>query len=450
MLILFVIISIALSLLFEMQNNKNGQAKSGGGLVSLAVNQFRDELESRDVLDRIGQDTEIYVAKNKILIVNVHFSNDPLQLTSQVQALEILIKKYSDFVVIVTGDFNAFCLTSGSEMELAFHSRDSEVKSPSFDNATVIMNFQNRKIVLGNNSIPTTCKMRVITTQIKKMLQLACFCADWCFAVFPSGLSGSVDSEVIEFDNIVTEQRVCSLNWCSDHFALRSTVKLANRTVVIGSLNALGESISGKAYNIFEFVSAEALSKMQTNASIREEFLNLIKNEKNKSLKISSGQISVAEAITKKYLSKTLRAVNLMNVHLPTFSDEFQSDPFTQELRNAYDEEMKKVSEMEPSDIPILSNYMIGFFNSLYSNPILEPWFKSWYREVINTKKSTIEEVLLEYLRSGIFDVFCLQEVSNTMYTRLLEMTEISKCGYRLIAPKTMRTKTVGVLLVRI
>jgi exonuclease III len=365
------------------------------------------------------------------MIVNVHFSNKPENLQREVKSLQSLIEKYKDYVIIVTGDFNASVTLDTNTMELSMYSRDSKTsKDPN-----VTIKFNNRIIAVGTNSIPTTCKMRIITTQIQKMLEKACFCADWCFAVFPSGRPGTVQTQVLEFQDVITYERVCSLEWCSDHFAIRSKVNIGDKCLVIGSLNALGESIDGDAFNIFEFVSAKAL------ASLNEE-------SKTSFHKIMS--TLDPDQVDKKVFSKALRNVNLMNIHLPSFwsDEEFQNNLFTAELKKKYDAELANLKNLDDTTQD-LGGTMITFFNKLYADTTLGPWFKEWYREILNSKKKTFAEVLLGYLQSGEFDVFCVQEVSQSMYNQLINMSQIRQYGYQLIAPKAMHAKTVGVILVR-
>lgn len=263
----------------------------------------------------IGVDTQVCELGSNAMLVSVHMSNNEDSFIKQKQKLAELISLYPDKFVVVTGDFNAQLVLDGDRMY--FHTKDhdprvlvekhkkdkantlfTENPTPVADKSGKIkppflgyLTIPNRKMTLGQNPlekdppVPTTNKVRVITTQTDKILKPVASAIDWCFVVDPVGYVGSktfVNSIVkIGEDPVVINSAAVPLSketkeipltpfapssWCSDHFMVESELVLGGREYRIGSLNVLGESITTEAFNIFEFVDEIGYRELNTGS----------------------------------------------------------------------------------------------------------------------------------------------------------------------------------------
>ncbi len=259
----------------------------------------------------IGVDTQVCELGSNAMLVSVHMSNNEDSFIKQKQKLAELISLYPDKFVVVTGDFNAQLVLDDDRMY--FHTKDHDPRvlvekhqkdklSPLFtENPTPVVDkdgkmkppflgylaLANRKMTLGQNPlekdppVPTTNKVRVITTQTDKILKPVAAAIDWCFVVDPVGYAGSptIVSSVVKIGEDPVQFNPAGLvklplppdetgksptpppltpfapsSWCSDHFMVESELVLGGKAYRIGSLNVLGESVSTEAFNLFEFV----------------------------------------------------------------------------------------------------------------------------------------------------------------------------------------------------
>jgi hypothetical protein len=396
----------------------------------------------------IGQDTVFFIDKQRsIAYYSVHLSNTPQSFQQQLVALQASIHLLTNYLVVVTGDFNAHAVLA--DQSLLFYAKDVEENERKSDNAQGKLAFPNRKIVLGSNSVPTSAKVRVITNQVHKMLDKISVCIDWCFVVLPEESKEEffVQSRPMVFDRYVRNGEVAPANWCSDHFMLYSFIQSAKGARIrVSSLNVLGESIESEAFNIFEFMSQAALDEFKLNPEIEKRFREIISTHPG------IGNESFADLVKRKAFSKNLRNLELMNVHCPPFPS---NNEFSIRLKEKYEQELLNLKN-ESEEVQKYATSISSLFQKFYTDKVLSPFFERWFSEACTIHRQKFSEVLLTYLSSSSslnIDVFALQEVSQTMRLELLSLSSrLRSMGYELVfapgSPST-KTKTVGALLVR-
>jgi hypothetical protein len=283
-------------------------------------------MTTHDWID-IGSDTRVADLDERVTLVSVHMSNNEDKFIKQKQKLAALISKYPNKFVVVTGDFNAQIVLDGNT--LYFHSKDHDPRelvakhNADKGNPLFVENPEapvkngkkekppflgympapgGRKITLGQSPlemsqppVPTTNKIRIITTQLGKILKPVASAIDWCFVVdpvTPPQTPTAVNSVVKIGDSVVNLNPDALSNkdlpltpfapstWCSDHFTLESDVTINGTPYKFGSLNILGESITGKkAYNVFEFIDEQGFRELtaggfaSTIDRIKSEFM---------------------------------------------------------------------------------------------------------------------------------------------------------------------------------
>lgn len=283
-------------------------------------------MATHDWID-IGSDTRVADLDERVTLVSVHMSNNEEKFIKQKQKLAGLIAKYPNKFVVVTGDFNAQIVLDGNT--LYFHSKDYDPRdlvaqhtatkgNPLFveNPEGVVKNGKKekppflgympapdgRKITLGQSPlelpqppVPTTNKIRIITTQLGKILKPVASAIDWCFVVDPKSppQTPTIVNSVVKIGDSVLRLNPDALSnkelpltpfapatWCSDHFTLESDVTINGTPYKFGSLNILGESITGKkAYNVFEFIDEQGFRELtaggfaSTIDRIKSEFM---------------------------------------------------------------------------------------------------------------------------------------------------------------------------------
>jgi hypothetical protein len=161
------------------------------------------------------------------------------------------------------------------------------------------------------------------------------------------------------------------------------------------------------------------------------------------------GNESFAELAKRKAFSKVLRRLELINVHYYPFASVASSSEFALRLKVKYDKEVENLKN-ESEEVQKHAKALLGFFEKLYSDPLLNPFFERWFKEACLNPRQRFSDVLMTYLSSGNFDVFGLQEVSKTMHQTLqILRPRILDLGFDLVLPANSSSKTVGALLVR-
>jgi len=122
----------------------------------------------------IGQDTIFYTSNNgKKTFIVVHFSSsDNKILCSQIEALKKHCSESPDMTFIIMGDFNSIPKqSSNSANTVKFYNKDFEPHQLTDDNFLATISFENRNVHVSNITTPTTCKERIITVQLVKLLK---------------------------------------------------------------------------------------------------------------------------------------------------------------------------------------------------------------------------------------------------------------------------------------
>lgn len=471
----------------------------------------------------IGPDTHVHELNERVVLVNVHMSNDEAKFIGQKNKLAELIKSYPSRYVIVTGDFNAQLKLDDSEgQRLYFHSKDIEPLNLDAEHATRrvdrdfvenppmfkdeksgrdkakfhgYMVLPNRAIVLGVPLAPTTNKVRIITTQLGKILKPVAATIDWCFVVTPDGGYGSnvnisSNVKVGELDPSsskeaprVIEREVgadefAPASWCSDHFMLDTEVSIEGTPYRIGSLNVLGESVDAGAKNHFEFVDQDAYREILTNdeavkkriEQMRDAFLDDfvadLKNEASPDKAILGqvytkffveGQKKVIprEAITRKNIigNKVFGLVKakFMNIHCMKGVEDAADSAKMAETCAKYDAERTAFFAKTDEVTKFLCNRLQdGFFQKLYADADIHRILSGLFHRQSN--KLDFKDCLRHFLGDGRFTAFAIQEVgSGRMYSELTDRkfaNFIEFPGYTTLVGAPVDT-TTGALIVK-
>lgn len=393
-------------------------------------------------LDTLGPDTVFQQLPGvPICLLNVHFSNDDAKRAMQVLALEealTCVPMLRTHTLVVVGDFNASVFVSQNHQVLTVRSRESS--------AEVQLFCATHSVYVGENQIPTTCKIRVISTQVHKILKEAFACVDWCLLFTPSNVPAqdvSVKSSVLLRDECIQRPQLPPTGWPSDHFALHSEIHFNGHSLTVLSLNVLGESItSGELpLNVFEFMSRTAYDEFLQNPLLEHAFHRVFGAQPG------IGDESFQALVARKAFSKGLRRVALMDIHKAPFQDELVGEPFTDTLVRTHTEAKRDFESTASVEQRVYVEAMERFFHDLYTDPNLQPWFYRWYCDFLTSPRYTLREILQEYCAWDEIDIIALQEVSFSML-RALETHPFT--GYELIlGNKDPLAKTRGVLLLK-
>jgi hypothetical protein len=317
-----------------------------------------------------------------------------------------------------------------------------------------------RKIQVFNFA-STTGKVRCLTAQFNKMLEPAFASIDGFVIFYHDGANDLViETEAFYMDNqeklVIRDQPVYPpLSWPSDHAMISATTPYGK----ILSVNAFGESIGETIpLNIFEIFTGRCWNRFQADEAIRNEFHRLKTELMDSTYQvIGSPEASKFKDLVKaKHFSRLSRAYAVINnvflvpkLFLCNPNAISNRDFFTlmmtkyNEAYQAYisDIEMKKRQAMdsqsikkfvEANEIEHVVTTILTFFNTCMSSPILEPFFNDWYRELEETRKMTIVELLFDLMKPG-GDVacICLQEVSEGMMNQFFDRRlEFLSLGY--------------------
>jgi hypothetical protein len=437
----------------------------------------------------IGSDTHVHELDERVVIVSVHMSNDEAKFIKQKNTLAELIKSYPNKYVVVTGDFNAQLKLDLQEgQRLYFHSKDidplkldathtklrpdiaetpDEYKDKKSGKTKAkfhgYMVLPGRTIILGVPLAPTTNKVRMITTQLSKILKPVAATIDWCFVVAPAGADTTrvgIESSVIaaeKKDSKINEIEVgfddfAPASWCSDHFMLKTVVTIEGVSYQVGSLNILGESVDADVGNHFEFADQEAYREI-VNQGLKDkivgiyskedkkyhggmvnEFLDLfvadLKNPESPDKAIldkvyekffATPTLTIArESITPESVigQKVFGLVNakFMNLHYMDATAQDFANAEDLARMNAARDKYKATRDKFFASTDDVTKYLCnrlqnGFFQKLYADAAIRKVLVDLFAR--QRTKLDFKECLDHFLESKTFDAFALQEVGS-------------------------------------
>lgn len=431
-----------------------------------------------DLVKQIGTDAQVVDLAPDVLLVSAHLSNNQTEFKAQIEALKALISQSGKHAIVI-GDFNAQCLLE--DQTLYFYKKDLETaddvraahnKIKIDPSAGAKLSYGqlsfDRPIILGTPSAPTTNKIRLMTTQLEKILKHAVGTIDWCFVVPKSGSTANVNVQTKLGLNPTSGDGLMPASWCTDHFMIDANVKIDDRTYRIGSLNILGASVGKVAHNYFEMLDEDAKQYVYTMArnedilNRRDElvmkFVRAFKDENHPDKDIlelmrttKDGRLEDKDLTEKKVSSlMNIKETSFMNIHAPHFAKD--------EVKAAFRESVNEfLGGLAPttggSDAPLayvsraldelrgkeldaagkkklvglyVSKNILEFYEGLYNAH--ESMFASWY-ERINNKPTNCASVIKDYLDND-FDAFALQEVNKDfMLPELLQPKKYA--GYK-------------------
>ena len=403
---------------------------------------------------KIGQDTiyHISLTSNLIYIV-VHLSNDIQTFNNQLSSLHEFCETYPDKTVIIMGDFNAIPTYSADTASVKFYSKDLEPNEFNPDNHQGIFSFTDRNLHVSNIQSPTTCKMRILTVQLIKFLQMVSAVIDGIIVVEPNAdyiKSHHVinESGAKVFDMNISGNQIVPFEWASDHYVAFSNIDVSDKRIKVGSWNVFGESVDKESFNIFEMATKFVFDKMESNPELESTFWNIIDSQPD------IGGKSFKDLYKNKVFSKELRNFNLFNIHLPPISDRLIESELLKKLQHNFDIEYKKMISTATEQQLTYANAIMDLWNQFYNDPLLGDMFVEWFNSISTSTKTTFDQTIMTYLRNHTFDILGLQEVNQTMLNKLYKSnSQIEEMGYTMIAPSdsvnpSITTKTCGVILI--
>jgi hypothetical protein len=433
----------------------------------------------------IGQDTIYHISQNHNLVfIVVHLSNDTNTFNTQIIALKDFCSNYPNKTVIIMGDYNAIPkICTQSSNTIKFYSKDLEVHELTLDNYNNILSFENRKIHVSNITAATTCKQRIITTQIIKVLKKISAVIDGIIIIEPVVMIrteiiittdsanantntntntttntntntttkinpiytiSSLTSGVVIFNNEITTDTISPIEWPSDHYVAYSSIKMAhNVNFNVGTWNVFGESVDKKAYNIFEMASKFVIDQINSNPEIETTLWKIIKSQPDINGK------NFEQLYMSKVFSRELRDFNVFTVHCPPINESIIDCELLHELKAMYQLEYDKMLSTATEQQLVYAKAILNMWNEFYTDPLLSDLFSGWFNDMVTFPKFSFDQIVMEYLKNNVFHVFGLQEVNSSMLNKLHELRNmIDELGYNLIAPNKINTKTCGVILI--
>jgi hypothetical protein len=388
-------------------------------------------MAAHDWID-IGSDTRVADLDERVTLVSVHMSNNEEKFIKQKQKLAKLIASYPNKFVVVTGDFNAQLVLDGGV--LYFHSKDYDPRelvaqhtatksSPLFveNPEGVVKNGKKekppflgympapggRKITLGQSPlemsqppVPTTNKIRIITTQLGKILKPVASAIDWCFVVDPQSppQTPTVVNSVVKIGDEVVRLNPDALSdknlpltpfapatWCSDHFTLESDVTVNGTPYKFGSLNILGESITGKkAYNVFEFIDEQGFRELtaggfaSTIDRIKSDFMQSFSTKLANARAQMQERAARGEKVGIKRLEGNFNQSVDDQTMLEIIIDAFFTDPKTKEI----------IQPEDYSPKALVKQKVFGLVDAKYMNTHIPPFASADAKADYESKKS--------------------------------------------------------------
>lgn len=406
------------------------------------------------MLSNIGQDTICYLSKRcNILFIVVHMSNDTKLFNSQLVVLKDFCDTHPDKTIVIIGDYNAIPKQSiCSSNVLKFYSKDFELHELTDDNFQATVCFDNRNVYVGEIDTPTTCKERVITVQIIKFLKKVSNIIDGIIIIDPVATKtiSNIQSGVKIFGKDIEGKCIAPIEWPSDHYVAHSAFEHLfseheTNQIKVGSWNVFGESVNKKVYNIFEMASKYVIDKLNSDSKFETAFLRIVQSQPDINGK------TFKELYESKVFSNELRSFNLFNVHCPPsfMNKRLIKCELLTELQDKYDGEYQNMISTATEQQLVYANAILNMWNEFYADPVLCDLFVGWFNDIASFPKFEFNQVVMDYLKNHIFDVFGLQEINASMLQKLRDLeSEIKQYGYVLIAPSEISTKTCGVLIV--
>ena len=431
-----------------------------------AIKEFNKQLL------QLGDDFLAYSITSNECVINVHYSNSTTKAVRQLQCVCEFIHKYQNITFYMIGDFNSnLVIDNGNHFKI--YSKD-KTNSNQLLYETI---FNDRFIHLSDTSgVATTCKIRIITLQLQKMFQHIESCIDYIIVItnkqttapsitteedhnsdLTSTTTGNISAtNVLSYDNnIITTNQYSSWYNPSDHHILSYTY---NNDIYL-TWNLCGESSTGtgQSFNYFEFLPYEIY--IQYTPSQLEDIYTRIHN-------IIYDIGITTDMINNKYFSTILRNTPLFNNHyLPSTEIGAVGEPQTQkEVYNIQYAEY--LAQCEPCEAPehsqgvdenrnnirVAGALYMKYWDTIHSDPVLKPFFESWYKQRCNIQtKSAISYILHILTCYTNVRVIALQEVSAAMRAEWIGCTlPLYGIGYKMVWGEGPAGKTSGALIVRI
>lgn len=429
----------------------------------------------------LSNDGIMYINNDQqIIYISVHFSNTEAKLVWQLENLVTMVNKYPNYIIHILGDFNVVPMKYEYVDNILYFLKKNEklknlndikkIEVLQYNSKDIICTFLYHNILFKNIDYNTTCKLRVITAQFAKMLEVAADAISTSFILYPNNrklpeyninhslhyFTNNVDEEIGEheekkehqepeehaeheyyvkpikrtqiIENTVNTNTLYPIEWLSDHALLKSTITIGDKTITTITLNISGESqTTEKAYNWAEFAVKYFYDAITSNKSLSQ-----IKNEMFTSSEIFGEPVfidglqvnNLQELVKadKKYFcetfkNKSLRDCEAVNYHRDP-SDTTDVILYYQKLSNTLNIDLLKNGLINNNYNKfrklqdIFSRIMnFTFKNNNNENVYLSEIFNHWYNLSENVNKIKILDVLKYYLDQNI-DVIALQEVS--------------------------------------
>jgi hypothetical protein len=443
-------------------------------------NKIKSELEYP-----LSNDGILYINNiEKRIDISVHLSNTEAKLVWQLDNLVKLINTYKNYTIYLFGDFNVVPMKDESVDNKLYFLKKNEKLLRKIERLDIECEFLHHKILFKECDFNTTCKVRVITAQIDKMLEVATDKIDSIIVLYPNDIeiNKTINHSLHYFtnnnnilkENIITENTLYPIEWLSDHSLLKTTITngLSSQTLI--SLNICGESQSNeKSYNWGEFAVKSFYDFVIENTSLHELKREIFNSTEifGKPIMIGDIQINNLKELIikdKKYFcenfkNKGLRECQAVNYHI--------NQAFNYDINENKNNDIIKYYEImsDSLNIDLLKNGNIdgnydkflklqhifsGIMNYEFKNKnntqvSLSTPFNSWYNLAESINKIKIVDILDYYLKRHV-DVIALQEVSiHTLF--LIENLLTTKYNnYILVKPpyNYYENNTIGILLI--
>lgn len=188
----------------------------------------------------LGVDTVFYV-EGKTVYLGVHTSAKRIE--NQMDALLTFTSQFTDYTVVIMGDFNVLLSQTGPT-SLQVHSKSLSEDALDASNVQMVVDFR-RPLTFVKPTVDTTCKRRWETTQGEKIGVIFSVKIDYIFKVHATEPAASIPSSVhvYEHDVELKASRPPAPWFPADHF----TLEVHMGSEIYRSWNICGESFTSDA-----------------------------------------------------------------------------------------------------------------------------------------------------------------------------------------------------------
>ena len=366
---------------------------------SVICGQFK---EHNDGLYVINHDT-------KTIYINFHTSNKKEKFVSQWNEMIELVNQNAGYDAYLSGDSNAVMRQTGMN-SFKLMSKDAPETDEWYSHLFV------DRVVVGSDYKSTTGKVRFMTSQIQKLLKVACESIDFIMYIGKCSESHVCEGKFIAKynDYEVTDRVFAPVDWLSDHALINAVF---SNGLKIASLNCFGESVSDFASNLYEMLPKDAYDEYLNNADLKSAIDSISNDFKNKVINYSGESLTVMQHVKKtKIFSKQLRSCGVAETHIPPVLD---NSEYCCRLKEAYDkahqtyqDELSTKSGADRDNFVTAYTELMEFYKQLYSQPLIADFLQKWYLSVRDAKKKSVVDILKEQTTGTIM---FLQELSSSM-----------------------------------